>query len=436
MEYTYPDYFEKFTCIGGACGDNCCAAGWQIAIDEESLRMYQNMKGDIGVRIRNSIDWKNGLFEQFDHKCALLNEQGLCDVYCDAGEDKMCVLCQRYPRHYEEYENLREISLSVSCPVATKLVLENRGRLKTYTTTDEVEEEFEDFDYLMFTILQNVRELLLDVTAKETDDVSLAERLARTLYVAHEVQKDVDKEEIFFIDDKVEELREKLLGQKAEDNDGQKTEDTDGQKTDDTTATAHHTSGYRATDQSFIAKQAGQKRTYMKAMMEELHKLEVLKADWTDLINDTIKLLYEDLSEEEYNKLTEDFNSYYQDREEEYEQLMAYFIYTYFCGSVYDYEPESKVRFGLAAILIIHEMDMAQFYKNAKKGKSTAKNTIKGKNQVNGSLSMEEQIEIVHRYSKEVEHSDLNLDDMERMVMRDSAFGLRRLYTCIAESFR
>ena len=141
MEYTYPDYYKKFCCIGGECKDNCCAAGWQITIDEESLERYEKMEGEIGVRLRNSIDWENGMFEQFAGKCALLNERGLCDVYCDAGEDKMCILCQRYPRHFEEYENVREISLSVSCPEAARIVLENRGRVGFYTENDDEEEE-------------------------------------------------------------------------------------------------------------------------------------------------------------------------------------------------------------------------------------------------------------------------------------------------------
>ena len=68
MEYTYPDYYKNFCCIGGECKDNCCAAGWQITIDEESLERYEKMEGEIGVRLRNSIDWENGMFEQFAGK--------------------------------------------------------------------------------------------------------------------------------------------------------------------------------------------------------------------------------------------------------------------------------------------------------------------------------------------------------------------------------
>ena len=374
MEYTYPDYYKKFKCIGGECEDNCCAAGWQITIDDESLEKYETMEGEIGVRLRNSIDWENGMFEQFEHKCALLNENGLCDVYCDAGEDKMCILCQRYPRHYEEFENVREISLSVSCQEAAKIVLGNRGKVGFYTETDEEEEEYEDFDYLMYTKLLDIREILLDVLHERKG--SVAHRISKLLDIVHGIQGLIDKDEIFGID----EQEQRALTEQI---------------------------NYRRYTGKMELRQE-----YMSEMMQNLHRLEVLRPTWTDFIREVQSILYVYLDAEEYGKLCEEFDSFYGERMQEYEQLMSYFIYTYFCGAVYDYEVESKLRFGIAAVLIIHEMDMAMWYKNK-------------------DLTFEEQVGLVHNYSMEIEHSDLNLDDMERMVMNNKAFGYRRLLTVL-----
>ncbi len=374
MEYTYPDYYKKFKCIGGECEDNCCAAGWQITIDDESLEKYETMEGEIGVRLRNSIDWENGMFEQFEHKCALLNENGLCDVYCDAGEDKMCILCQRYPRHYEEFENVREISLSVSCPEAAKIVLGNRGKVGFYTETDEEEEEYEDFDYLMYTKLLDIREILLDVLHERKG--SVAHRISKLLDIVHGIQGLIDNDEIFGID----EQEQRALTEQI---------------------------NYRRYTGKMKLRQE-----YMAEMMQNLHRLEVLRPTWTDFIREVQSILYVYLDAEEYGKLCEEFDSFYGERMQEYEQLISYFIYTYFCGAVYDYEVESKLRFGIAAVLIIHEMDMAMWYKNK-------------------DLTFEEQVGLVHNYSMEIEHSDLNLDDMERMVMNNKAFGYRRLLTVL-----
>lgn len=374
MEYTYPDYYKNFKCIGGECKDNCCAAGWQITIDDESLEKYETMEGEIGVRLRNSIDWENGMFEQFEHKCALLNENGLCDVYCDAGEDKMCILCHRYPRHYEEFENVREISLSVSCPEAAKIVLGNRGKVGFYTETDEEEEEYEDFDYLMYTKLLDIREILLDVLHERKG--SVAYRISKLLDIVHGIQGLIDNDEIFGID----EQEQRALTEQI---------------------------NYRRYTGKMKLRQE-----YMVEMMQNLHRLEVLRPTWTDFIREVQSILYVYLDAEEYGKLCEEFDSFYGERMQEYEQLMSYFIYTYFCGAVYDYEVESKLRFGIAAVLIIHEMDMAMWYKNK-------------------DLTFEEQVGLVHNYSMEIEHSDLNLDDMERMVMNNKAFGYRRLLTVL-----
>ena len=381
MEYTYPDYYKDFVCTGSACKDNCCAAGWQIAIDEESLNMYKNMEGDIGVRIRNSIDWKTGLFEQYEHKCALLNENGLCDVYCDAGEDKMCVLCQRYPRHYEEYENLREISLSISCPEAARIVLTRKEKTGFYTEEDETEEEYEDFDYLMFTKLVEIREFIF----KTVQDRSMPfkHRMAIVLKTVHDIQNLINKDEIFEIDELLDKFNQPDFTKSA------------------------------IKSLKCYEDKAINRKEYLAAMMGRLHKLEVLKYDWTAFVEKCERILYSGATAEEYLDKCQEFDEYYAEHEYEYEQILVYFIFTYFCGAVYDYDAESKLKFGLVSVLLIKELDRAVWIKNG------------------GTLSLEDQIEIVHRFSKEVEHSDLNLDDMEKMMDKDGVFGLRKMLAAI-----
>ena len=47
MQITRPDYYKEFTCIADVCPDTCCA-GWQIVIDEKSLKKYRRVKGPSG----------------------------------------------------------------------------------------------------------------------------------------------------------------------------------------------------------------------------------------------------------------------------------------------------------------------------------------------------------------------------------------------------
>ena len=80
MLYTYPHYYRKFQCIASECEDTCCA-GWEIMIDDKALEKYKKAKGPVGNRLKNSINWKEGSFWQYHHRCAFLNDENLCDLY-------------------------------------------------------------------------------------------------------------------------------------------------------------------------------------------------------------------------------------------------------------------------------------------------------------------------------------------------------------------
>ena len=89
MEITRPDYYKEFSCIAGACPDTCCA-GWQIVIDDKSLKKYKRVKGTFRNRLHNDIDWKEKVFRQYEKRCAFLNEDSLCDIYSEVGKRMLC----------------------------------------------------------------------------------------------------------------------------------------------------------------------------------------------------------------------------------------------------------------------------------------------------------------------------------------------------------
>ena len=95
--------------------------------DERTIRSFMQAiltaNGEFGRHLRNSIDWEKECFYQNNRRCAFLNEESLCDLYKALGPDALCDTCKSYPRHTEEYEGLRELSLSLSCPEAAKIIL-------------------------------------------------------------------------------------------------------------------------------------------------------------------------------------------------------------------------------------------------------------------------------------------------------------------------
>ena len=70
-------------------------------------------------------------------------------------------------------------------------------------------------------------------------------------------------------------------------------------------------------------------------------------------------------------------------------------------SAVYDGEAYVKVQMAVVSVLLIHELLMAQWLKNEK------------------TLEMEDIVDTVYRYSRELEHSDPNLNLMEKLMRRD-----------------
>ena len=198
MEYIYPDYYHDFVCKAGQCEDTCCA-GWAIEVDEASLDKYDKLSTSFGNRLRGSIDYEKGTFLQCNHRCAFLNDDNLCDMIVEAGEDYLCYTCRTFPRHMEEFEGRREWTLSLACPVVAKLLL-NRQEKVTFLSEerDEDEEEFEFFDYFLDTKLQECKERFLSILTNRNQ--STEKRFQEVCAIAKKVQDAIDRNALFEID--------------------------------------------------------------------------------------------------------------------------------------------------------------------------------------------------------------------------------------------
>ena len=189
MRYLKPHFYDQFVCTAGDCPDTCCA-GWQIVIDEDSLERYGNEKSEFGKRLRNSIDWEEECFYQNNRRCAFLNDENLCDLYKELGPDSLCDTCRLYPRHTEEYEGLRELSLSLSCPEAARIILSCKEPVRYLEEeTDEEgnpveksdEEKAAEFETAKADALALAQELQAKLTAG-SDAQALAEEYGDKVY--------------------------------------------------------------------------------------------------------------------------------------------------------------------------------------------------------------------------------------------------------------
>lgn len=375
MRYMKPHYYDAFRCIANQCPETCCA-GWQIVIDEDSLEKYSRIENSFGNRIRNSVDWTEGIFYQYDRRCAFLNEQNLCDLQSELGEEALCDTCRRYPRHVEEYEGLREYSLSLSCPVAAAMILKEKEPVTFQEWETDEEDEFEEFDFLMFTQLEDARDVIFQII--QNREIDLRIRMKKILNFGRKLQKCIDEERSYDVDGIIEFYR--VWSEEGWRKDREKEENGENEASEEIP--------YDRMVKNFSV----------------FYKMEHLHSKWTKRLDDTWKVLYEK-GESYYRDIWNQFHiayGYHSVNKKEWErtgeQLLMFFVYTYFCGAVYDDMIYTKIALSVFSVVWIQEFFMVLWI------------TRQGK------VSMGEMIETAYSYAREVEHSDLNLDILEEWL--------------------
>lgn len=409
MQITRPVFYKEFSCIAGACPDTCCA-GWQIMIDDRSLKKYRRFRGPFRNRLHNDIDWKEQAFRQYEHRCAFLNEENLCDLYSEAGKDMLCDTCRKYPRHIEEFEGLREYSLSLSCPEAARIFLSHKEKIAFVTKEiPSSDETYDDFDYLLFTALMDTRDYFFSVIQDRTVPVRL--RCQKLLACAHDFQLSLDKNELF----QWEEIRKRH--QKS----GMGSEfQTHIRKWCHSrakfspAARAFNSDTASGPDAWAFSSEAASGRELLDLSMQIwksiIPQMEVLRPGWHDFLRDTLSPIYTSCKNDaELLDLYDAFAADYPDWAIQEEQLLLYWIYTYFCGAVYDDQIFAKVKMAVVCTFMIHALAVGTYLKNDRH------------------FSFEELVSISYRFSRELEHSDPNLNEFENLMDKENVFKFENL---------
>jgi len=376
MLYVKPEYYEKFACIADRCEATCCA-GWQIVIDEAACERYKSEPGEYGAVLRERIDWEEGVFKQgCGKRCAFLKENNLCEMYERLGKNSLCFTCANYPRHIEEFENLREISLMVSCPVVAKILLEQKDPVRfTEEEIDGEEEEFEDFDLFYFSYLEDARKIMIALL--QNRELPVEVRISLVCKMAEEMQGIIEESDLFHLADVFDTYEEEDSLIKA----------------------------VRNTEQELMAFYEDKEKgfCYSQKVFERLYELEFLSEDWESDLNRCKQTLYGE-GIEAYHELQKRFQEYCTQEcfdgvsmDIILEQLAVYFVFAYFCGAVYDDNVIGKIRMAVDSITVLHEMFAAKWAEQ------------------DGCLSVNDIQKIVYRYSRELEHSDLNLEVMQNV---------------------
>ena len=377
-----PEYYDEFSCIASRCKDSCCA-GWEIDIDDESYEYYRSVEGTFGDRLRESMFVAEDGGYRFKLKgpkrCAMLNDNNLCDLYTALGEEALCEVCTEYPRFSLVYGQVEQKALSLSCEEVGRILF---GRTEPEQLIDielpgDCEDDEEDPQYVAFmewvqkeavAILQN-REL--SITERTREFLAWCDRV-QTIINYSQAKDDLSLLEAWKNQDADREIRE------------WEQKNIEGKE-----KPARNLSYEDFCD-----------RFEIFLDMEELDEEWInTKAEFEQIYHEDTyeKLLLAYLNSKDYSELG-------------YEHLLVYFVYRYLMNAVYDYDILSYAKMIVVATLVVRDMDAARFQRNG------------------GSFTMFDRIDVARIFSKEVEHSEGNAEDLKEMCMMEEIASVDALY--------
>ncbi len=379
MKIRVPKYLNKFKCIADKCEDTCCA-GWEIVIDEETYDYYENLSGSFGERLRSEMvnDGEDNIFVLKNGNCAFLNENKLCDIYNELGEDSLCYTCKKYPRYMEEFGNLREIGISLSCPEAARIILGDSNKVEfELSENDEFITSYNDIDAMLFIELMQCRNIIFNILQNRNIDLNI--RAAIILNFAKEVKDKINEDNLISL----KTIKERYLDK-----------------------------NFINKTSSDLDKNISNKEQWYNDMEEYFHMFKSLKhINNNDPLGLDKVLCYikssaenKDIYLDKYKK----FNNFYKDNMYKFENILAYFVFRYFMKAVFDYDVAAKVKTAVVSYLMIKQLCIVRWVES-------------------GDLSDEDMVDISHTYSKDIEHLEENIDTLAEIFKTNPVFKEDRI---------
>lgn len=202
-----PAYLVGFRCIGGSCPDSCCI-GWDVDIDEKTYKKYKNNKNtEIAPLVKRylfvneycfdpSVDYAKVALK--DNKwCPFLDQKKWCKIQSNLGEEMLSSVCTTFPRIYNELNGKVELSLTLACPEAAKMLFRHPTPFKW----EEIEQKdavriwtFRHKDQKnkgIYGAVEKTRDSLIAVATQANTTIDLINRLNEAICTLEKRQKKI-----------------------------------------------------------------------------------------------------------------------------------------------------------------------------------------------------------------------------------------------------
>ena len=373
MKYHKPSFFDQFKCIGSACTDTCCA-GWEIEVDETTAQGYLAEKGAFGDRLRREIGSEPGeyFFKLKNNRCPFLNKENLCDIFINLGEDRLCDICREHPRFYNWFGDYTEVGLGLCCEEAERLLFSDS---KPLTFVEEVHTDASD---------------LLDDESEECEQM-LEERKA-IFSILQNRKKNIGAR-----------LKRLLLQLPYADEMLLLTvpilEWDDPESIPKLDYNAKPSTNTLKSSALFLIRFFG--------------GMESLDETWPSMMKELEQNIDSIIDVDKAAEVLQFMKG--ENRLYEYEHIAVYLVYRYYPEILFDGQIEAKILFAAASICLLFLMDLQCF-------------------QENGVYTQQDRIELVRRFSKEIEYCPENMERFEKCCteqyedLLNSIFNLCHLF--------
>lgn len=145
MKTYAPNYYKDFRCIADRCQHSCCL-GWDIYIDDDTVKLYRDTKDSLGKNIMDNLcQTDDGFCFKMDknRRCPFLNQKGLCDIITAKGESYLCEICREHPRFYSSFSDRWEMGIGLSCEEAARIILSQKDVTELEIVSEDDGEELE-----------------------------------------------------------------------------------------------------------------------------------------------------------------------------------------------------------------------------------------------------------------------------------------------------
>lgn len=402
-----PDYYGDFECTAGWCKDSCCI-GWEINIDEETAEYYESVPGEFGDRLHTAM------YENEDgdisfrlgkkKRCPFLNGENLCDICVHLGEELLSEVCTEYPRFSLWYADVQQKCLSLSCEEAGRILFSKEEPVEFVEMELPGEVEFEDeyFDEGVneedfpneSSDFYSVREWGYSGADREKK-VFLEQTQTEAIAILQDRSKPIElrmKEYLSYLTW----IQEKI--NRTDVDAGESLAYTEEELNED----------IPVMDFALLEPTYEQYEKRMNIFKE----LEVLDGEWESVK----KNLQDKLSSSTYNDYFLAFSTSDAYLDRDYENLLVYFTFRYFMNSYYNMDVLSYGKLAVVFTLMLRDMDMLRFDENG------------------GAFSRADRVDTVRIFSKEVEHSEENVEYVREELMfiqpreaRTDCFAVPRL---------